>query len=121
MRRTAFLFLAAASLIAATRPHYGGTLRMRARTASLDPRSASNLRSAVFEPLVTFNESGQAQPALATSWSHDADFKRWEFHLRPGVKFHDGNPLSAEIVATALDKVGAVAQGDSVVIRPQQA
>jgi len=92
---------------------------MRARSASLSPRPTNNLTPAVFDSLVTFTESGQPQPALATSWSHDPDFKRWEFHLRSGVKFHDGTPLSAGLVAAALDTIGAEAQGDSVVIRPQ--
>ena len=58
MRRTAWRLLAAASLIAvagaATRPHYGGTLRVQTRE-----RTAP--RDLVFDPLVTFNDSAQPQ------------------------------------------------------------
>src|SRR5437868_2467344 len=97
MRRTACLFLATASLIAATRPHYGGTLRMRVRALSIDLLARNNLVPQIFDPLVTFSETGQPQAALATSWRHDADFKRWEFQIRTGVKFHDGTPLTPEL------------------------
>jgi peptide/nickel transport system substrate-binding protein len=128
MRRTAWRLLAIASLItsavAATRPHYGGTLRvqMKERIAALDPAQLSeeNLVTLVFDRLVSWDESGQPQPALATSWRHDADFKRWEFQLRPGVKFHDGSPLTASAVAETLKPLVAVANGDALVIRSEQ-
>src|SRR5207237_750970 len=55
-------------------------------------------------------------------WRHDADFKRWEFQIRPGVKFHDGTPLTAEAVAGALGSAGegATAQGDKIIISSPQ-
>jgi len=99
---------------AATRPHYGGTLRleMRARVASLDPRewpadstgaaAADRLASLVYDRLVRVDENGRVQTALAVSWQHDADSKRWQFRLRPGVKFHDGTPLTPDRAAAAL-------------------
>src|SRR6185295_3961501 len=126
MRRTVCRLLAAISLIAAahaaTRPHYGGTLRleMAARVTSPDPLVEDNLNGVLFDRLVTFSESAQAQPALATSWRHDAEFKRWEFQLRPGVKFHDGTPLTAAVVAAALERLGATAQGETLVFRLEQ-
>src|SRR5438270_8575845 len=99
MRRTAWRLFAAASLIVAaggaTRPHYGGTLRVQ----------ASSRLAPFFDGLVTFSDSGQILPALATSWRHDAEFKRWEFQLRRGVKFHDGSPLTAEAVAHSLEQL----------------
>src|SRR5262249_23516908 len=119
MRRTACLFLAAASLIAATRPHYGGTLRMRAHPLSLEPAAANDLVPQVFDTLVTFSETGRPEPSLATSWRHDADFKRWEFQIRTGVRFHDGALLTPESVAKALESVQAVAQEGAVIIRSQ--
>ncbi len=99
---------------AATRPHYGGTLRveMRARVNSLDPRewpadataaaAAERLALLVFERLVRRDEGGQLQPALAIAWQHDAESKRWQFRLRAEVKFHDGTPLTAHRAAAAL-------------------
>ena len=70
-----------------------------------------------FDSLVTFNESAQPQPALAIAWKHDTDFKRWEFQLRPGVKYHDGTPLTSASAAAALERFGAAAQGEAVVVR----
>jgi MarR-like DNA-binding transcriptional regulator SgrR of sgrS sRNA len=129
MRLTAWRLLAIASLlspaIAATRPHYGGTLRIqtKARIAALDPAELSDQEALVtlaFDRMVNWSESGQPRPALATSWRHDADFKRWEFQLRPGVKFHDGSPLTASAVAEALKPLAAGAYGDAIVIRSEQ-
>jgi MarR-like DNA-binding transcriptional regulator SgrR of sgrS sRNA len=129
MRLTAWRLLAIASLltpaVAATRPHYGGTLRvqMKARVAALDPAEISeqeNLAALVFDRLVSWSESGQPQPALATSWRHDADFKRWEFQLRAGVKFHDGSPFTASAIVETLKPLVAAAYGDAIVIRFDQ-
>jgi peptide/nickel transport system substrate-binding protein len=130
MRLTAWRFFAIASLlpvaaVAATRPHYGGTLRvqMKARVAALDLAALAaeeKLASLAFDRLVTLDELAQPQPALAASWRHDADFKRWEFQLRPGVKFHDGTSLTAAAAASALERLGATAVGDTLVIRSDQ-
>src|SRR5256885_2300161 len=127
MRPTAWRLLAIASLLssaapAATRPHYGGTLRVqiKARVAALDPAEVAaqeNLAALAFDRLVTLDETAQPQPALAVTWRHDADFKRWEFQLRPGVRFQDGSPLTAPIVAASLEKLNATSQGDMLVIR----
>jgi peptide/nickel transport system substrate-binding protein len=107
------LFLAS-SAPAATRPRYGGTLRIEVHAASvsLDPRewrpgsfeSATNekLAELVFERLVALDNFGRFQPELATEWSHDGGYKRWRFVIRAGVKFSDGPPLSAEDVVAAL-------------------
>src|SRR5438128_10762081 len=114
---TAWRFLAAVSLIAAagaaTRPHYGGTLRVETRARAVSPDLA-------FDPLVTFNDSAEPQPALAVAWRHDTDFKRWEFQLRPGVKFHDGSPFTVALAAEALERLSAVAEANALVIRSER-
>jgi len=120
MRRTRFPFFAAASFlavalpsVAATHPHYGGSLRveMRERVASLDPRrmtadapgaaAAEPLASLVYERLVSVGGDARPQPVLALAWQHDAEFKRWQFRLRPGVKFHEASPLTAMAISAA--------------------
>ncbi len=145
MKRIAFRFLATASAAAgqaflpvllaawhvvpgypATRPHYGGTLRveMRARVASLDPRQwpsdpgeaagAERAAALVLERLVRLDENGQPQPSLAVAWQHDAESKRWQFRLRTGVKFHDGTPLTPNQAAEALQALLGEARRVSV-------
>jgi ABC-type transport system substrate-binding protein len=45
-------------------------------------------------------------PGLATEWSVDAaDKTKWTFKLRPGVKFHDGSPFTADAVVWNVEKV----------------
>ena len=124
MKRIVFPSLAAASILlgaslgsSATRPHYGGALRvqMHARVASLDPRdwpadpvlaaATEKVASLIFERLVQLDESGQPQAALATAWQHDAGFKRWEFRLRNGVRFHDRTPLTPVAVVAAWQRI----------------
>jgi len=94
---------------------------MRAAPAALDPAAldASPLRSLIFETLVRLDAAGAPQPCLALSWQHDATARRWQFNLRPGVKFHDGSPLTAAAVLAslqaALPGVTIDATGDAVI------
>lgn len=45
-------------------------------------------------------------PGLALDWAADpADRRRWVFHLRPGVRFHDGSMLDAAAVIWNWDKI----------------
>lgn len=126
MRHTAWRLLAIASLLtpalAATRPHYGGTLRvqMKSQPTALDPASDDALAPLVFDRLVTFSDSGQPQPALAAAWKHDDNFKRWELQIRPGVQFHDKSPLTATTLASSLAPLAATPHGDTIVIVSEQ-
>ena len=43
-------------------------------------------------------------PALAESWEVADDQVTWTFHLRQGVKFSDGSPLTAEDVAFSIER-----------------
>ena len=52
----------------------------------------------VYESLVRLDSRLVPRPSLATAWERSEDGLRWEFSLREGVMFHDGNPLSARQV-----------------------
>ena len=54
----------------------------------LDPNALTNVR-----------------PALATSWDISPDRKTLTFHLRDDVKFHSGNPLTAEDVVWSMRRL----------------
>ncbi len=43
-------------------------------------------------------------PRLATSWSHSADGLTWTYHIRHGVKWSDGQPLTAADVAYTFQR-----------------
>ncbi|MBN1264001.1 MAG: hypothetical protein JXA25_00805, partial [Anaerolineales bacterium] len=56
----------------------------------------------VWEPLVYPDENLNPQPYLATSWEPNDDLTEWTFHLREGITFHDGTPLTAEVAVQNL-------------------
>ncbi len=76
---------------------------------SLDPGARNRLSdfsllSNVFEPLVATDANLSAHPALAVRWSNP-DSLTWVFELRPGVRFHDGQPLTAEDVVWTFERL----------------
>src|SRR5476651_1001488 len=63
----------------------------------------------IFEGLVAFDltTTGPVKlvPGLAEKWEQDpADKKTWIFHLRKGVKFHDGTDFNADAVIWNLER-----------------
>ena len=57
------------------------------------------------QTLVAFDTQGKIKPLLATSWDTSKDGLTLTFHLRQGVKFHDGTPLNAEAASFCLDRL----------------
>ena len=57
-----------------------------------------------YDPLLEFDEQGRFTPMLAESWKN-LDPKTWEFKLRKGVKFHNGEPFTAESVKFTLERI----------------
>jgi peptide/nickel transport system substrate-binding protein len=57
----------------------------------------------IYEPLVRFDSDGRIEPALAVTWERK-DPLRMRFHLREGVRFHNGEPFDAEAVRFSLSR-----------------
>ena len=140
MRRIGYQLLVAISLLgaapAATRPRYGGTLRvmMQAAPTTLEiPTSAAptdywdsaRILTLLTNNLVELDAAARPQPALAVSWQNDMNGKRWQFALRHGVKFHDGSPASGAAIAKILGDIHSGwivrAAGDSLTIESDSA
>jgi len=71
--------------------------------ATFDPAGQGDITTAavtaqLHETLTTYDAALQIQPALAASWDVGVDGREVVFHLRPGLTFSDGTPISAEDV-----------------------
>lgn len=77
---------------------------------SLDPAIPTDGESAkvmnnIYDNLVRYKAgSTDIEPALAETWETSADGLVWTFHLRKGVKFHDGTPFNAEAVKFNIER-----------------
>lgn len=58
----------------------------------------------IFEGLLQRDTSGTLLPALATSWERVNELT-WRFHLRQGVKFHNGNDFTWEDVKYTMERL----------------
>ncbi|HEY64510.1 MAG TPA: ABC transporter substrate-binding protein [Caldilineae bacterium] len=67
----------------------------------------------VYDPLVFPTKGGPPRPHLAESWEVSDDGLTYTFHLRKGVKFHDGTELTAEDVAFSMDRMLSIGKGFS--------
>ncbi len=89
------------------------TLRWAGRgdMQTTDPHSqnenlTNNINILVYEPLILRNKTLGLEPALATSWEQ-LNPTTWRFKLRPGVKFHDGSPFTADDVVFSFERARA--------------
>lgn len=98
-----WIFLAATFPAAArTRPHYGGTLHVE---IAGDPWNGADglVRRLVFDGLTQLGPDGSVHPALASDWESSDNNERWQFRLRPGVRFQDGSSLTSAAVVASLN------------------
>jgi peptide/nickel transport system substrate-binding protein len=78
--------------------------------ATLDPRVTQSRHEAqaimqMFECLLFLDTDGTFHPWLAERWEYSKDGKSLVFHLRRGVRFHDGTPFNAEAVKFTFDTI----------------
>jgi len=77
---------------------------------SLDPALSTDVPTGemvtlAFDRLTQFDPDGRLEPALADRWSASRDGRRYLFHLRAGVKFHNGTPLTTAAVRVSFLRV----------------
>jgi peptide/nickel transport system substrate-binding protein len=78
---------------------------------TMDPHSQNEsltnvINGQVYERLTNRDAKLDLVPGLAASWSQTGPLT-WRFKLRPGVKFHDGTPLTADDVVFSIQRAKA--------------
>src|SRR5688572_32108462 len=58
----------------------------------------------MYDSLLHKNTKLEYEPSLAVSWKPISD-TQWEFKLRKGVKFHNGDPLTPQDVKYSFERV----------------
>ena len=88
-------------------------LAMTLEPPGLDPTAgaASAIAEVVhynlFETLTKIQADSTIAPLLAQRWTVTPDNKTWAFHLRAGVKFHNGEPCNAATVKFSFERAAA--------------
>ena len=112
----AVLLLAAAVAplaAAAAAPKTTLSIGLALEPPTLDPTAnpAESIRSItngnLFQGLTAINQDGHVQPLLAHDWTISPDGLRYDFHLQPGVRFHDGTPFDCGIVQYSYGRAAA--------------
>jgi len=96
----------------ATEPKIGGDFIFATSSPvqTLDPHLALDKNSiqvceTMYQPLVKYSTEDEAiGTCLAISWQVKEQGKEWIFHLRKGIKFHDGTPLNADAVVFSFQR-----------------
>ncbi len=89
------------------------TIGMQLEPPNLDPTGGAAaaidevVYANVFEGLTRYLSDGSVAPALADRWEISEDGTTYTFHLRAGVRFHDGSVMDAEDVKFSLDRARA--------------
>jgi len=60
----------------------------------------------IYDTLFGMDEQGKFQPQMVDKYTTSADNKVWTFTLRPGLKFHDGAPVTAQDVIASIQRWG---------------
>ena len=101
------MLLAAAASSAAQRAVIGMQLEPPVLDPTASPAAAISecLYGNLYEGLVQFARDGSVLPSLAESWDISDDGMSYVFHLRHGVRFHDGSRFDADAAKFSLDRV----------------
>ena len=58
----------------------------------------------VFDTPLALDSKGVPKPQMVDGWTRSKDGKTWTFHLREGLKFHDGSPVTPNDMVVSLQR-----------------
>ena len=96
---------------AAPLPRRGGEFRLVLEAPDhVDPAAVASVYDAlpvgqIFDGLVALDPGLHIVPALADTWTISKDGRVYTLHLREGVKFHDGTPLTSDDVVFSVKRL----------------
>jgi len=102
-----FIFMVCAFCVSSTWAKDEIIIGRKVSTQAMDPgflREAATIVDNIFDTLVLRNKEMKLVPGLAVSWEA-LDDNTWQFKLREGVKFHNGEPFNAQAVKFTIDRV----------------
>src|SRR5882757_412621 len=105
----ATLMLAALGAAAAAAP-VTINIAIGSEPSSLDPQLVQDgaerwVNDNTYDTLIVRNAAGTLAPGLATEMPKPIDPTTWQFKLRPGITFHDGEPLNADAVVHSVRRI----------------
>ena len=83
-------------------------------TLVADDFAAWSITNNIYDSLIEFHTDGSLTPGLAESWDYSEDGTEITFHLRQGVKFHDGSAMTADDVVFTYEQVIPYAAAQNV-------
>ena len=106
--KTAPAVLAVLAVLAAPAAANGFRWAFQSDAVTMDPYNINETMTLgfmgnIYEGLIRRDETFEIEPALATEWSTPEPTK-WVFKLREGVRFHNGNPFTADDVIFSYER-----------------
>lgn len=112
-KRLVFLAVLLAAVFGAAGAWAAGgeiTIALGSEPTTLDPQLREDggeraVNDNIYETLMSRTPKGDLAPSLADGEPKLIDPETWEVKLRPGIKFHNGEPLNAEAVVYSVARV----------------
>lgn len=110
LSRRMLLTLAACLVLAAPAGAQEIVIALGSEPTTLDPQIREDggeraVNDNVYETLMTRTPDGKLTPGLAAEAPRLVDPRTWEVKLRPGIRFHNGEPFNAESVVTSVKRI----------------
>jgi peptide/nickel transport system substrate-binding protein len=93
------------------------TIALGSEPTSLDPHLVDDggeraVNDNIYETLLSRDADGELEPGLATDLPEQIDDTTWQFTLREGVTFHNGEPFDAEAVVSSVERMMRLVDAD---------